>query len=466
MAAHWGYRIAWAGALALGSPFLLARTLLRPAEMRERRGLWAPLPDGAVGGIWLHAASVGEARSARALLSGLRERGLPVMLSVVTPAARALEAEFLAAGAGAVRHAPLDIGPYVRRAFRAVRPRALLLMETEIWPATLAQAARAQVPVAFLSARLTPRGARRLRHGRSLLRPLLAPVRVGAQSEEDAARWRSLGIADEQLRVTGNLKYESPRGRMSDAERAAARGPWRKIAVFGSVRGAEIDAICAAVHAAGSQTGPTLFVIAPRHPARTLGRLRKALAPARAADGPVGEVIERCRRDPDLLPRVHGVGAQGSVHVSSALPATVARHAPTILLLGTIGELQEYYRIADVIFVGGTLCPIGGHNLFEAAECGVPVLFGPHVENVADTAQALLSAGGGLSVRDGVSLGCRLRDWLAADREREEAGRNALEAARRLGGSLARTLAALEAWGFPLSPAPGSSGGGEFEVRR
>jgi len=426
MAAPWLYRCAWTAALAVASPYLLARTIRRPREMRERRGLWTPLPAGLPGGVWVHAASVGEARAARALLGALRARGIPVLLSVVTPAARALEAEFLAAGASAVRHAPLDVGRFTRRALGAARPRALLLIETEIWPALLGEAARAAVPVAFVSARLTERGAGRLAPMRRLLRESLVRVRVGAQAESDARRWEALGVPAANIRVTGNLKYDRLGPALDASARAAARGGWRRIAVFGSVREMEIDAVARAIDACRALPGPVLFVVAPRHPEKTMARLRRALTPE-------GPLLERTRREGELLPPAPPDG----------------KHA--ILILATIGELQACYRLADAVFVGGTLTPIGGHNLFEAAECAVPVAFGPHVANVADVAEALLVTGGGCRVDDARSLADVLLRWLRDDAARRAAAAGAREAAGRLGGSLARTIDALEAWGVPLS---------------
>jgi len=454
MAAPWFYRVAWGGALALTSPYLLGRSLARPGEMRERLGRWPPLPESATRGIWVHAASVGEARAARALLRALADRQLPLLLSVVTPAARSLEAELMAAGAAAVRHAPLDFAPFVRRALSAARPRAILFVETEIWPELLAQALRGGIPTGFVSARLTPASGRRLARARPLLGAGLGRVHVGAQSAADAGRWRLLGIPDGQVRVTGNLKYERPRGPLPRSEREAARRGWRQVLVFGSVRGGEIAAIARALQGCRDLPGPTLVVLAPRHPQRTLARLRRAI-------GAEWRVHERWNRDPLLVPPAlpldSGAPAAGLADAGPAPLSAASSPEHAVLLLGTVGELRDFYAVADAAFVGGTLNLVGGHNLFEAAELGVPVLFGPHTGNVEDVAAALLETGGGRRVADGEDLARAIRDWLADPASLAAASRGALQAAERLGGALGRTLEALHDWGFPLDgPRPHS----------
>ncbi|MBM3316970.1 MAG: 3-deoxy-D-manno-octulosonic acid transferase [Candidatus Eisenbacteria bacterium] len=417
------YRAAWGGGLAVGAPYLLLRALLRPGEMRERRGDWDPLDPGARGGVWVHAASVGEGRAAAALLGALRDRGARPLLSVTTPAARRLEAQFQAAGALAVRHAPLDIAPFVRRVLRRVEPRALLILETEIWPIQLVEADRARIPVAFVSARLTERSLRRLRPWKGALAERLRQACVAAQSEADAARWSALGIEDSRLRVTGNLKYERPRGPLPERQRLRQRAGWDRVAVFGSVRSGEVEAVAEAIAACRDLAGGILLVVAPRHPGRSAEALRRALAP--------------------LAPLRERGSSEGPLLAQAGDP----RAGMAVLLLGTVGELRAFYALADAAFVGGTLAPVGGHNLFEAAECAVPVLHGPHCATVADVAAALARSGGGFLVESGAQLGIRLRALLADEPSRAAAARAAHEAALRLGGALEATLAALDAWG-------------------
>jgi 3-deoxy-D-manno-octulosonic-acid transferase len=427
------YQGAWAIALCAASPYGIVRALLHPREMRERTGNWRALAPQAVGGLWMHAASVGEARAAERLLTELAVRGRPALLSVVTPAARALAVEFAAAGASDVRFTPLDFLPWVRQSIGALQPKAILIVETEIWPGLLVEARRANLPLAYVSARLTPAGWRRLRWLRPGLRHWLAGAFVAAQTDDDARRWIDLGVRAERVRVTGNVKYEMPRAPFEPPEREARRAGWPRIAVFGSVRAAEIESVVTAVRHAARRDGSLLAVIAPRHPDRTGPALQRALA----ATVPF---VERARVEDVLLPSPQEIpGARNAAGSHRAA-----------LLLTTMGELRRFYAIADVVFVGGTLSPTGGHNLFEAAAAGAPVLFGPHTENVDDVAHLLLREGGGLRVRDGAELGETLRRLLDHEGERAAMGEAARRAAESMGGALGRTLQALEEWGFPV----------------
>lgn len=427
------YQLTWAVGLAASSPYGLIRSLLHPREMRERRADWRTIAPEAVGGLWVHAASVGEARAAERLLGPIAERGRPALLSVVTPAARGLAAEFAAAGASDVRFAPLDFLPLVHRAFDLLQPKGILILETEIWPGLLTEARRRGVPVAFVSARLTRRSWRRLRALRPGLRQWLAGVCVAAQSERDARRWIDLGAPASRVRVTGNIKYELPRPIFEAAEREARRVGWKAITVFGSVRADEIDEVAAAVRSAAQGPGPFLAIVAPRHPERTGVALQRAL-------GGMLPIVERARVDDVMLPAPGEIQAlRGAADVTRA-----------VLLVTTMGELRRFYALADAIFVGGTLVPIGGHNLFEAAASGVPILFGPHTENVSEVADLLLRDGGGERVADGVALGAALRRLLADEVGAAEMGRAAHRVAESMSGALDRTFAALEEWGFPI----------------
>lgn len=420
------YRATWAAALGLSAPYWIGRSIRRPAEMRERFGGWSPLPPGAQGAPWVHAASLGEMRAAIPLLRALRGRGQAPLVSVMTPTARACAGELAAAGALAVRYAPLDFGPAIRRTLRSLKPRALLLLETEIWPALLAATLRRSIPVAFVSARLSARGLRRSRRVRPLLEPLLAQVFVAAQSQTDAGRWLDLGASASRVRVVGNTKYEAPRGRGDPRERTELRRGWPRVVVLGSLRSGEIEAAGNALRASRPSDAPTLWVLAPRHPERT-GR-----ALARLLENRLPFDVRRAR-EPLLLPARSG-----------------AQEGSRAILVETIGELRRFYEIADLAFVGGTLVPIGGHNLFEVAELGVPLLCGPYTANVADTAELLLSSGGAREVRSGEEIAQAVSAILADPARHQAMGNAALAAARRLGGAVPRTMAALDDWGFPL----------------
>ena len=313
---------------------------------------------------------------------------------------------------------------------RRIGPRALLICETEIWPGLLAAALARQVPVAFVSARLTERGARRWGRARDLARALLARVSVAAQSPGDAERWLALGASAGRVAVTGNTKYERPRGPLAEAQRRALRGGWRSVVVFGSVRSGEADAVGAALRACRDLPGPVLFVLAPRH--REHGA--RTSRPPRPRCRPAGARRSGRRAAAD---------GRGRGTLPGPAPGPDGAALQLLLHVDTVGELRQFYSVADAAFIGGTLCPIGGHNPFEAAEFGVPVLHGPWTANVTDVVEALGAHGGGFRVADGRELGARIAALLGAERERAAAGAGALRAAEALGGAVERTLAAL-----------------------
>lgn len=417
------YDLLWGLGLGLSCPYLAWRARRYPEEMRERWGHWEPWPETLCRPLWMHAASLGELRGALPLLRGLGDEVPEKILSVLTPTARAHAAEARASGAALVRYAPADFGPVLGRTFRQVRPRGILICETEVWPGLLMSAAERSVPLAFVNARLTARGARRLRWLRPWLRGLLRGVSVAAQSEVDRERWILLGVAPERLRVTGNTKYAAPRPLPAATARTNTRGAWQRIVVFGSIRSGEYAAIAEVVGALARLPEPVLAIVAPRHP----DQAEALLAALRAR---CGSLARRDRIGPLALP-----------------PVAETR----VLVLQTLGELGAFYALADLAFVGGTLAPIGGHNLFEAAECALPVFFGPHIANVADVAVELQARGGGICVRDARELATRMQALLAAPERLSAASTAARSACEALGGAVERTIAALREWGFPLT---------------
>ena len=417
------YAAAWTVGLCAGSPYVLVRALRDPREMRERAGRWSPLPARVEGDLWIHAASVGEGRAAARLLGALARRGHAPLLTVMTPAARRLAPQWRAAGAGAVRHIPFDWPPALAAAFAAQRPAALLCVETEIWPALLRATSSRRLPAAFISARLGERSLRRLWRWRAALAPGLARWHVAAQSATDAERWAALGVPRERIAITGNIKYARPAGALAAGVRHAARGGWRQIVTFGSVRRGELAAVREAIARLHATDREMLCIVAPRHP--------QQLGPALRHGWPSGyRIVVRSKRSDPLLP-----------------PAAAV---PTVLLLETIGELADVYAVSDAAFVGGTLVPIGGHNLLEPAERGVPVCYGPSTENVREVAAALEEHGGGECVADGAALGAYLCRLAVNAPERARRGAAALAATAALEGALEATLAQLAAWDFPL----------------
>lgn len=330
--------------------------------------------------LWVHSASVGELLASRPLLARFREAlgDWRIVLSTTSIAGREIAAGFPEASVAVLL--PFDSPAAVERSLDALTPSLFVFTETEIWPNLLRALAARRVPAILLSGRVSQRSFRRYLWVRSLLRQALGHVaRFGMQSEDDATRIRALGAPPERVRVTGSLKSEAPAA-SSAAISFDLPGPlW----IAASTHAGEEQA-CARVHARlRSRFSDLRLLLAPRH----LDRLPEVEAALRR------ESLSYVRRT-DLL--------EGCW-----------RGERDVLLLDTLGELGGLYRGAAAVFVGGSLAPIGGHNLLEPARAAVPVLFGPHVESVRSVARALEEGGGGAAVRDEIELEQRLAGLLS-----------------------------------------------------
>jgi 3-deoxy-D-manno-octulosonic-acid transferase len=410
------YTLGFAVAVAGYAPVAVVRRVVRgvPVNLRERLGLRAHQPPR-VPCAWIHAVSVGEAIAAAPLLEGIKHRwpALPLVVSTVTETgARVVRERF--AGLASHRYLPLDFPGAARRVIASIRPAFFVGMETELWPNLLRTLARGGVPAMVANGRLSDRSFRRYRLVRGAMRRVLADVSVfGMQSDEDARRMIALGATPERVVVTGNLKHEAPPDPAGAADlwrRLAGLSPQQLVWIAGSTHRGEETAVLDA-HVAARAVRPDLaLIIAPRHPER------------------VGEVMSL-------------VAARGFAAVRrSELPGRALDPAATVIVLDTVGELAQLYSIADVVFVGGSLAPFGGHNMLEPAARAKPVLFGPHTTNFREAAALLLDGGGARLVRDGRELGDELMRFLsdAALRARYGEAGHAAVAARH--GAVGRTL--------------------------
>ncbi len=421
----------------LALPWIAIRSLRRPAEMRERLG-GGLSPLAGSGPLWIHAASLGELEGIRTLLDSEDRRFRPpVHLSVLSVSARN-RVEEIAKGRTSVGFAPLDLWFCYCRVLRRVRPRGVILLETELWPGFLHACRRRRIPVAVISARLSPRNWRKTRLIRPILRPLLESIPViGAQGEADAARFRQLGAP--RVTCTGNLKYEAGTGEPAPRN----GGDPSFVFVAGSLRKGEEEVLAA------SRIPGLLMIVAPRHL-----REREHWIDACTRTG-IHPVL---RSGTQISIRPDRESASGRVRMRAALLSLLRGEVdgtvpeaqrPRILLLDTQGELGEWYSAADAAFVGGTLVPIGGHNLFEPAKAGLPVAFGPWTANVEDVAEALLRSGGGVRISGAEDLSVWLLR-LAQDRKAlAGASTAAFGTAVELGGSVDRTWELLESLGWP-----------------
>jgi len=386
-------------------------------NFRERFGFGTRVPPH---GVWLHAVSVGEVQACAPLVSALARHhpGVPLTVTTFTPTGAA-RARALFGNLAHVRYVPYDLPGAVRRFFRRVQPRLAVIFETELWPNLYRECGRRRIPLVLASARISARSAGRYRRLGSLFRETLARTAlVAAQGEGDADRFRALGADPASTHVTGNIKFDfelppdlAARGARLRAQYADGRPLW----VAGSTHGGiEEQAVLEAQQRVRAGQPGTLLVLAPRHPPRF---------------DEVAQTLE----------------VSGASFVRrSAATATVIDADCAVLLLDSLGELLEFYAAADVAFVGGSLVPVGGHNLLEPAALGVPIITGPHNENSAEIARLLIARGAAEVVHDGAELGGRVGALLADPAERERMGAAGLASVDSNRGALEKLLALIE----------------------
>ena len=434
-------------ALVALSPYFLLRDLRRG---KRRSGVWqrmGRLPDtlDAIpsGGIWLHAVSVGEVLAAAPLAARLKELRpeMPLFISTVTDTGQAIARERIPYADGFF-YFPLDFAWLMRRTLRALAPAAVVIVETEIWPNLLRQARRAGVPVIFVNARISARSFRQYRLTNRFLNGFIRDALRDAalflaQSETDAQRLLELGAEESRVFTAGNLKFDLPpppvgplAAWLETQLRAQERWP---VVVAGSVAADEEEAVLAAYDYVQRKWRHALLVLAPRKPQRW-----DAAGDIVAEDG--WKAVRRTKL---------------------TLAEPLAEDAD-VLLLDTIGELAGIYGLADAVFIGGSLVPVGGHNLLEPAFFSRPPVFGPYMDSFREMSLQFLAAGVGIQVRSGEELG---RVWvrLIEDKQvRERMGNAARQLIERSRGATnlaaARILETIAARGqTPAEPAASSS---------
>jgi len=407
-----GHALAALSALA-ALPVGAGALLVRPrwwVGLPERLGVQ---PRLAPGSVWIHAAAVGEIRSASRLVERLLGHGRSVCITATNGPGRELMRRLRPDLP--CHFAPLDHPWCVGLALDRVAPAALVFVETELWPSWIAGAQGRGIPALVVSGRISDRSFPRYR----LLRPIIEPAlrrleAVGARSELDAERFRALGAPPERVVVTGDLKLdvdEQAAPLAPDLERLLGEVP---LLVAGSTRAGEEGAVLEAFEAAERKGLAPALVLVPRHPTRT-------------------PEVERLLRE-------RGRSWRRRTQAGEARLA-----AGEVLLVDTVGELAALYGRAQVAFVGGTLVPVGGHNLLEPAAAGCPVLFGPHTANARHAVEILEGCRAGRCVADAAQLAEAVVEWLgdpAGARARGERGRQALRAHR---GSAERSQALIEA---------------------
>lgn len=382
-------------ASALAAPALAVATILSPrrggrAGLAQRFGLGAASSAGPV--LWVHAASVGEAASARRLIERclIDHPSLHVLLTIHTVTGRDAAAAW-GVPRVSVLLAPLDTPGTAARILRRWRPFAHLIVESELWPGRMLACHARGVPVWMAGARVSERSARRWARAPAAARALLGPVRLlSAQDEASAWRFRTLGVHETALGPVETLKSDlGPAPAPLDMARLRARfDPARTVMGASTHPGEEVLVLEAFINARRSRPDLAL-ILAPRHP----------------------------RRLPEIEPLVAAKGIPYAVRSRGEAPA-----GAVIYLADTLGELRAFYALAGVAFVGGSVTPMGGHTPYEPAWAGCVVAHGPDVSNAAPAYAALAEADATIPVRDASDLA---RAFVAPDRERRAAAARA-----------------------------------------
>jgi len=408
------YRRAMSAATPLAGLWL-KRRLRRGKELQERlteRHGQSTLarPKGPL--VWLHGASVGELTAVFPLIEQLRQQQVRVLVTSGTVTSAAVVRERLPED---VIHQflPLDAPRFVHRFLAHWRPDLGLFIESDLWPNLIMASAKARVPLVLINGRMSEQSFKGWRALKRTAAALLGKFDLClAQSAVDAERFSQLGMP--AVQVTGNLKLDVPAPPADDAKLAVLQTALtdRQILVAASTHPGEDEAIIEAHRRIRKQRPRLLTIIVPRHP----------------------------HRGKEILERAVASGSRGMLRSRGVLPDARA----DIYVADTIGELGLFYRLADVVFMGGSIVEHGGQNPIEAAKLARPILHGPHVSNFADIYAALDAARGAEEIENIGHLAMRIGDLLKDPAARMAIGEAGYKTVERLGGALGRTMLELE----------------------
>jgi 3-deoxy-D-manno-octulosonic-acid transferase len=408
------YRRLSAAAVPL-APALIKRRLKQgkedPARVGERRGMSADIrPDGPL--VWIHGASVGEVLAAAALIERLRALNIRILLTSGTVTSAAIVAKRFPADI-IHQYVPYDSPRYVARFLDHWRPSLALFIESDLWPNLILSSAARRLPMVLINGRMSQRSFPRWRRITATISALLGRFDVClAQSQVDADRFAALGSRN--VITTGNLKLDvpAPPADAGKLERLMAVTRGRPIIVAASTHPGEENILLEAHRTLAAYFPSLLSVVVPRHPDR-------------------GEAIAR---------DIAAAGLQVGLRSREQLPTATT----DIYVADTMGELGLFYRLAPIVFMGGSLVPHGGQNPIEAIKLGASIVHGPHTFNFTDVYEALDNAGGARQADSQETLVKQLGQLLADPVARETSATASSRVVEQLGGALERTLAALE----------------------
>ena len=413
--------------LYLISPLVLLRLYLRARKApdywqrkAERFGFFPALPSGKPC-IWVHSVSVGETIASAPLVKQLQSRypDHQVLITTMTPTG---SAQVHKIHGDSVHHvyASYDLPDAVHRFLHRVNPVLALVVDTELWPNTIAACHRRAIPVMVVNARLSERSARGYGRFSALTRPMLEQITlVAAQNQDTARRFLELGLPEEQLNVTGSIKFDLDVPKAVVAAGRALRQRWQagmgsdiRILVAASTHEGEDQQVLDAFKAIVAEVPEVRLLLVPRHPER--------------------------------FDRVYQLIVDNQLSVVRRSLGTEPTAETRVILGDTMGEMMTFFAAADIAFVGGSLVPTGGHNVLEPAAVNLPVLCGPHVFNFEEISQLLVDSGGLQIVPDSAALAVAVTRLLHNDSECQQMGAKAGEFVSANRGALERVLALVE----------------------
>lgn len=380
------------------------------AGLKQRLGIYPKsVIDGISGSprIWIHAASVGEVNVGVAIIESLT-RLMPdcaIILSTTTEHGQALASDKLRSKAVCI-YAPLDFIISVRKTLSAIRPDILVCLETEIWPNWLFEARRKGVKTALVNGRISIRSIKGYIRIRPLIREALKQVAGFSMIREtDAQRLMMLGVSRERIEINGNAKYDllihqSDASLKKENEKRYNLNGEKPVFVAGSTRGSEHEMVLNVYEKIAQTLPETLLIIAPRH-------------------------LKNIRQIKDMV-KARGFSCQ----VKTEIDKTGCLRSASVVVVDTIGDLKSTYSIASVVFCGGSLEPLGGQNILEAAVWGKPVLYGPSMEDFLDAKAILDRTGGGIQVKNERELAEKVLYFLTHPNEAAAVGQLAKKAVK------------------------------------
>lgn len=373
--------------------------------------------------VWIHAVSLGEIIAVKGLYEKLKAAysDRQFVISTVTATGNQIARQAAEPGDLAT-YSPLDFSFIVRSALSRVNPALWIIMETEIWPNLISQLYRKHIPIVIINGRISDGSFQGYCLIKFLLKPILNKVTLFCvQTASDAQRLACLGVRPDKIKITGNMKFDFKHDAdfpkdYTECRRTLDLGTQDKLLVAGSTHRGEEEIILSVYRVLLKDYSGLRLLIAPRHPERSI------------------ELERLIKQKGFNALKISELGAKTNVPVIEK----------TVFLLDTIGELLQYYALADIVFVGGSLVKKGGHNILEPASLAKPVIFGPQMFNFRDIARMFLEHHAAVSVRNSQELESAIKDLLDNPSQREELGKKAQALIRKNQGATQANLEAIK----------------------